>query len=403
MSSLIRAFIVGSLAAALPMQGVYAPIPENPEQIAAQEKGDKHLTVTVKAGLAHDSNLFGAASNEVGTAVWTLAPRAAFNVSHGKTFMSASYGLTLDQFDNRPGDKLLDSHDGVLRLAHKFSEATTIDLNDSLMVTRNPESLLAGVKLNTDQSFTRNQVDGKLVTPVVSERISVAAKLRSVFYEYRDAALGRNLDRIENLYGISADYQGIVSKKLKTVAEYRHQDVYYSKLGESKNKASEYVMGGFDYDVEGKLSLSGRLGVEWRSRAAERSTNSPYAEFSAKYDYDKNKSFLSGGFGYALEETSDTARFNDTKVYRGFVNLQHWLTAHLAGSASLTYEPSSLQGRRGQVNVDEKSLRSGVSLSFLPTKNWTLSASFDFDRVRSDDVNRNLDRKRYGLNAVYTF
>ena len=79
------------------------------------------------------------------------------------------------------------------------------------------------------------------------------------------------------------------------------------------------------------------------------------------------------------------------------------MTAHLAGSASLTYEPSSLQGRRGQVNVDEKSLRSGVSLSFLPTKNWTLSASFDFDRVRSDDVNRNLDRKRYGLNAVYTF
>jgi hypothetical protein len=161
-------------------------------------------------------------------------------------------------------------------------------------------------------------------------------------------------------------------------------------------------MGGIDYDWARKLSLSGRLGVEWRSREAERGTTAPYAEFSAKYNYTE-KSFLLGGFGYTLEETSDTARFNDTKVYRAFVSVQHSFTALIVASASLTHEPSTLQGRRSQVNVDEKSLRSGAALSYLPTKNWTVSASIDFDRVRSDDRNRNLDRTRLGLNAVYTF
>ncbi len=374
------------------MRGVYAPIPE-------QEQG-KDLVIKAKVGLAHDSNLFGAASGAVSTAVWTLAPHATYNASlTAQTFFSAAYGLTLDQFDNRPGDKLLDSHEASVRLAHAFSKSTTIDLNESLSVTRNPESLLAGVKLNTDQSFTRNQLDGRFSTPI-NAKAEATVKVRSVYYEFRDAALGRSLDRIENLYGLSANYA--LLPEAKAVAEFRHQDVYYTKEGEMKNKSSEYLMGGVDYEVARKLSLSGRLGVEWRSRTAERDTTSPYAEFTAKYDY-AEKSFLLGGFGYSIDETSDTARFNDSKAYKGFVSIQHSVTALIVASGSLTYEPATLQGRRGQANVDEKTVRTGAALSYLPTKNWLISASVDYDRARSDDAVRNLSRTRVGVSAVYSF
>ncbi len=392
MSPFLRASIIGALATALPMQGVYAPIPE-------QDQG-KVLTISAKAGLTHDDNLFGAASNAVSSTIWTFAPHAAYNTSvTDQTFLSAAYGLTLDRFDNRPGDKLLDSHDATLRIAHAFTKTTTVDVNESLLITRNPESLLAGVKLNTDQSFTRNQVDGRLETPITA-KAALTAKVRSAYYKFREGALGRNLDRIENLYGLAADYA--VLPEVKAVAEYRHQDVYYSKQGEVKNKASEYLMGGVDYDVARKLSLSGRLGLEWRKREAERNTTAPYAEFSAKYNY-AEKSFLLGGFGYTIEETSDTVRFNDTKVYRAFASIQHSITALIVGSASLNYEPATLQGRRGQANVDENSVRGGVALSYLPNKNWTISTNFDYDRVRSDDVTRKLQRTRVGLSAVYAF
>jgi hypothetical protein len=392
MLSTYRAIIVSALAAALPLRAVYAPIPE-------QDLG-KDLKISVKAGLAHDSNLFGAARSEVSTAVWTLAPRVSYTTSlTDQTFLSASYGLTLDQFDQRPGDKLLDSHDAALRLAHAFTKTTTIDVSETLMVTRNPESLLAGVKLNTDQSFTRNQLDGRFTTPL-GTKLTVTTKARSVLYEYRDASLGRNLDRVENIFGVAGDYA--VLPEIKAVVEYRHQDVYYTKLGETKNKRSDYLMAGADYEVARKLSLIGRLGTEWRSRSTERSTTAPYVEFSGKYDYTE-KSFLLGGFGYTLEETSDTARFNDTKVYRGFLTVQHAVTALITASASLTYEPSSLQGRRGQANVDEKTMRSGTALTYLPTKNWAVSATLDYDRVRSDDAARSMARTRIGVSAVYSF
>jgi hypothetical protein len=387
-----RALIIGGLMAALPLWAAYAPIPE-------QEQG-KDLVMSVKGGLSYDSNIFGAATDERESAIWTVAPRLTYNTSlTAQTFFSAGYGLTLDRFDKRPGDKLLDSHEASVRLAHAFSKATTIDLNNLFLVSRNPESLLPGQTLNTNQSFTRNQFDGRFVTPL-TPKVGMTAKLRAVLFDYHDSLLGRSLDRTEALYGVSADYA--ILPEVKGVAELRHQDVFYRKLGETKNKRSNYLMGGIDYDVARKVSLSGRLGAEWRERKGESDTTAPYAEISTKYTYTE-KSFVAAGYAYTLEETSDPARFTDTKVHRLFANVQHSLTALIVASGSLTYEPSTLQGRRGTPDISEKNLRSGVAISYLPTKNWTLTAGYDYDRVRSDDASRKLERQRIALSALFTF
>jgi hypothetical protein len=395
-----RAFVAGGLVAALPLRAVYAPIPE-------QEQG-KDLTVSVRAGISYDTNLFGAppasaipgSNGPLESTIWTLAPRAVYNASvTDQTFLAAAYALTLDKFANRPGETLLDSHDLSLRVAHAFTKTTNVDVTEAFMLSRNPEALLAGLPLSPDQSFKRNQLDGRFVTPV-NAKATIAVKVRSVYYQYRNATLGRSLDRIENIYGVSADYG--VLPEVKAVAEYRHQDVYYRKLGEDKNKRSDYLMAGVDYELAKKLSLSGRVGSEWRQRSAERSTTAPYAEISGKYDYAQD-SFAIFGYAYTLEETSDVARFNDSKVNRLFVNVQHSLTKLIVASGSLTYEPSQLQGRRGVPNADETTVRGGLALSFLPTKNWTFSANYDYDRVTSDLPERAMRRERFGANASFTF
>lgn len=399
MTTTPRALLIGGLLlAALPLRAVYAPVPE-------QEQG-KDLVTVLRAGVSYDSNLFGAATDEVDSMIFTVSPRVAYNASlTAKTFFAASYGATIDYFENRPGDKLLDSHDAMVRLAHAFSPATTIDLTDLLMLSRNPESALAGigtlpgVTLNPDQSFTRNQLDGRFATPLHPKAV-LTLKARSVFYKYRNDAVGRSLDRFENLYGASADYAFLPEVKL--VAEYRRQEVFYRKLGEIKNKDSDYVMAGADYFVARKVSFSGRLGNEWRRRDAEASTQSPYVELSGKYDF-AEKSYLVGGYVYTLEETSDTTRFTDSKVHRMFVNAQKALTALIAASASITYETATLQGRRGFSHLDEDTVRCGAGLSYLPTKNWTVSASYDHDRVFSQDAPRDLKRNRIGLSGSYTF
>lgn len=387
-----RVLILGGLCAALPALAVYAPIPE--------QGAEKDLKVSVRAGLSHDSNIFGSATQAVDSIVWTLAPRIDYTASlTAQTFVSAAYGLTLDRFDDRPGDRLIDSHDVSLRLAHAFSKATTLDLNESYVVSRNPESLLAGVPLNTDQSFTRNQLDGRFSTPL-SPKTGLTLKGRSTYYKYRNDALGRNLDRSETLLGVASEHALV--PELKLVGEYRFQDVSYRRAGDLKDKTSNYLMAGADYAVAQKTSVSGRLGFERRSRDGERDLTAPYVEVSAKHDY-APKSYLAGGYGYTVEETSDIVRFTDAKVHRIFGSVQHALTALVVASGSVTYEPSQLQGRRGVADIDEKTLRAGVALTYLATKNWTATATLDRDRVRSDDPVRQLSRTRVAVGATFSF
>src|SRR5204862_554631 len=108
----------------------------------------------------------------------------------------------------------------------------------------------------------RNQLDGRLDTPL-APKVGMTVKARSVLYDYHNAVLGRSLDRTENLYGVAANYA--ILPEVKGVGEYRHQDVFYRKQGrELKNKHSEYLVGGADYFVAKKMSVSGRLGAEWR-------------------------------------------------------------------------------------------------------------------------------------------
>jgi hypothetical protein len=387
-----RAILGGGLLAFAPVRAAYAPIPD-PEHA-------RDLTLALRTGISHDSNLFGAASNEVSSAIFTVSPRGAYNGSvTSQTFVTAAYAVTLDYFENRPGKKLLDSHDLNLRVAHQFSPVTTIDVNNLFMISRNPESLLAGVPLNPDQSFQRNQFDARFDT-APRAKAGVTVKARSIYYDYRNATLGRSLDRIENLYGVAADYA--VLPEIKAVAEYRHQQVFYRRLGETKDKDSDFLMAGVDYDVAQKLSASTRLGVEFRRRSAERDTTAPYAEVSAKYDYAR-ASYIVGGYGYTFDESSDTARFTDMQVHRFFVSVQHSITALIVGSASIGFEPSQLKGRRGMTDVDEDTSRFGVAVSYLPTRNWRLSTSFDYDRVNSDDPARGMKRERAALHASYTF
>src|SRR5688572_31109404 len=128
MKNFSRALLLGGLVAALPVRAAYAPIPE-------QDQG-KDLTVSVKGGVSWDSNLFGAATGAVDSMIYSLSPRVSYNRSlTDQTFMSAGYGLTVDHFTDRPGDKTLDSHDLNLRLAHAFTKSTTIDINETYMIS----------------------------------------------------------------------------------------------------------------------------------------------------------------------------------------------------------------------------------------------------------------------------
>lgn len=371
---------------------VYAPIPE-------QEQG-KALTFKLGASVYHDSNIFGGATGEISSMVYNFMGAIAYNGSiDDQTFASASYELSNDHIIDRPGSKDLTSHTLNARLAHSFSADSNLDLSAGYNIAKNPQSLLAGIALNTDQSFKRGQLDARYTTSA-GQKTGIIAKYRYINFNYDNATLGANLDRTEHLLGLEGNFALLPQTKL--VGEYRYQKIGYDSGSATKDKSSNFLMGGVDYNPGKNLLMSGRVGFEARQRDAAPNTTTPYVELSSRYTFAES-SFLAAGYTYTIEEPSDVARFTDTKVNRIFVNLQHHLTATISASGSLTYEPSQLQGRGTQKNLDEKTTRFGLGLTWLPTKNWTISATYDLDDVNSDDANRGQNRSRYGVNARFTF
>ena len=372
---------------------IYAPIPE-------QEQG-KPLTYKLGASVYHDSNIFGGATGEISSMVYRFSGAVSYNGSiDDQTFATASYEISNDHIVDRPGAKNLTSHALNARLAHSFSPDTNIDLTAGYNIAKNPESLLAGIPLNTDQSFKRGQLDARYTT-ALGQKTGLVTKYRFINFSYDNASLGANLDRSEHLFGLEGSYALLPETKL--VAEYRRQSIGYDTGGNTKDKDSNFLMAGVDYSPGENLLVTGRAGFEARQREAAPDSTAPYVELSSRYTY-ADGSFLAAGYTYTIEEPSDVVNYTDTNVNRFFVNLQHRLTGNLTASGSLTYEPSQLQGRPAvHADTDEKTTRFGLGLSWQPTKNWSVSGTCDLDDVNSDDVNRGQNRSRYGVSARYTF
>jgi hypothetical protein len=380
------------LLGVLPAYAVYAPIPE-------QEQG-KALSFRLGASVYHDSNIFGAATGAVSSLVYNVSPGVAFNSSiTDQTFLSLTYDLSLDHMVDRPGSKDLTSHSFSARLAHQFSQSSNLDLTDAYQISKNPQSLLNGIPLNGDQSLKRNEFDARY-TGAAGAKTGFVVKYRNIDLQFDNAVLATSLDHTEQLAGVELNHALLPETKL--AGEYRYQDISYGTGGANKNKRSNFLLAGVDYNPGEKLTTTARVGFESRSRESERSSTAPYAELTGRYAYAPG-SFLAGGYTYTYEESSDVIRFTDTKVNRFFVNLQHRLSALVTASGSLDYEPSVLQGRRGFANLDETTTRFGLGISWLPNKNWTISATYDLDKVSSDDPNRDQDRGRYGVSARVTF
>jgi predicted porin len=291
------------------------------------------------------------------------------------------------------------SHALEARVAHSFSQSSVLDVTDRYSYNQNPEALLNGTPVNTDQTLESNEFDGRY-TFAPTEQLGMVLKARSVYYDYTNPFLSDLLNRFENLYGLEFDYT--MDPRLKLAGEYRHQDVDYSNDPSQNNKHSDFLMAGFDYAVGPQLTSSIRVGGEYRQRAGLSSETTPYVEISGKYDYAKG-SFVSVGYTYSLEETSNPALFSDEKLNRMFVNVQHAFSPLIVGSASFDYEPAALNGRNGQADINEDSTHTGAALTYLPAKNWTVTASYDYDFVDSGISNRGMNRSRVGISTKVQF
>ncbi|MDF9826272.1 hypothetical protein M2447_000348 [Ereboglobus sp. PH5-10] len=394
LSSLLIA-CAGLLLAANYARAVYAPIPE-------VEQG-RLLTAYLSAGYYYDSNIFGAAKGEIESIVFQAQPTIVANISASQqTFLSASYQLSMDYLENRPDDKLLASHSISGRVAHAFTPRLEGELSDSFQIVKNPESLLPGIGggvANPDQSYKYNQLDGKLAYNI-SKRVGLKGKARTMHMSYDNDYLSEDLDRAEYLVGVEA--VRLSRENLQFSAEYRYKAIRYDEHGSLKNKDSHFLFAGADYALTKRTAYTARLGIEALFRRNGGDSALPYVELGVKHDY-SDLSFISAGYTFSAQESSNVIRYTDMYTHHFFVNVQHALNRRFIVSCMTDWQPSQLNGRSNIPDIDESNLKVGGALTYTFKEKWSASLTCDYDYVHSDDSGRNLERVRFGLRARWVF
>lgn len=377
------------------LHAVYAPIP-------LQEQG-KALTFSLEVGEYYDSNIFGANTGRIESFVTQVTPRVDANYSlSDQSFLSAYYELQYMYFDSRPGDKNLFNNRLGLDFDHTFSEALFLSVSDDFGVIDNPQSaIVTGTPIQTDQSYISNFLQGELTwqaTPV----IAIINKYRNSYWDYDDSTLATQLDRMEHLYGLELDYDYLPDWTL--VGEYRLKYNDYRNNALPKDSLSNFLLAGFDYQSSEQLSLLARAGVDFRDRDATSNETAPYGELTAVYQY-APRSFVSGAFTYGIFETTDTTQFLDSEDAIFIINTESYVTDFIVLSGAVTFQYSTLQQRPGNGIGDaiEKTWRLGAGVSYLPTPNWAVILTYDYDFVNSQVVTRNQVRNRVGISGRYTF
>lgn len=393
-SRILITAMITSLAASS-ARAVYAPIPD-------VEKG-RLLTLYLEAGTYYDTNIFGSPADNVESQVFQLQPTAVFNMSASNTtFLTGSYKLSLDYFDNRPGDKMLDSHSLFVRAAHMFSPRFEGEFSDAFQIQKNPATLMPGVAAASipDQSYTYNQFDGK-VRYNIDPRNGLKGKLRVSNFWYDNSVLADALDHDEWLIGL--EWVRLARKELQACAEVRFRAVRYATEGNLKDKDSYFLLAGADYVVGRGLAFSGRLGGEALQRKDGGDDLLPYVELGVKQDW-RDRGFISGGYTVSVQESSNIHAYTDMYVHRFFVNAQRLLAKNITLAGAFDWQPGRLNGREHvAADINEDAIKAGVSLTFSTSRHWSFSFTCDYDKVNSEDPNRELERTRLGISGRWVF
>lgn len=375
---------------------VYAPIPP-------LEQGQA-ITVTAEAALIYDDNIFGAPSGEVESWVLRVSPKVEYNHSlSDNSFLSASYRLDGMFYDSRPTDDTLFNHEFAGRVFYAFDENSELRVSNTLSFIDSPVSLRPlGGTFQTDQSLKQNVFNARL-TGNLSETIGLTGKLRHLYLSYDQTALANLLDREEWMLGLEAFYRS--TETTKFVGELRFVDVDYD-VAQAVDSQSILLLGGVDYEVSQRTSLTTRVGIERRDRrlATSKDTNF-FGELAAVHRYAQG-SYFSTGIRVSTTDTDATSDYADQDGRMIFLNVQHMVSGNIYVSSSISYELADLNPRAdrpGLAGIDDKFLRLGLAATYLITDNFSVTASLDIDRFRSDASFREQDRTRFGISARYAF
>jgi hypothetical protein len=369
---------------------------------------------------------------------YEVKPSVSLNLPLENTFIGLSYEYSLQYYEDRA--KYDQSHKFDGRLDHSFSERYRVELNESFVMSREPEVLApsgggaVSFPLRTEGDNIRNQ-GGATFYAQMTELLGLEIGYGNTFYDYKQdgafidasgnvvASRSGLLDRDEHLASLNLRWKAM--PETEAIFGYQFGLVNFSSreaIGTSTNgigdpepvhsdirdARSHYLYVGADHRFNPQLNGSIRLGGQYNDYYHEgRHSLNPYADASLTYLYQPGSS-IQAGVSHTrtrtdiatVESGSDVT--SDQEVTSAYASINHAITPSLLGSLLLRGQRGTFFGGTADGDVEWLFL-SGVNFAYTINPHLLAEAGYNFDYLRSQQPGRDYHRNRVyiGIRATY--
>lgn len=409
--------------------------------VLAAESDAKPLSLSLGLKGFYDDNIFSRPSGpeKADSFGIQLTPSIGYKIKEEATTVSLSYTLDAKWYERRSRDSFGSGGNVVQKsdpwdyahyikflAAHKFSDTFSLEATDSFAITTEPQEFLSGQIARSKSDALINNAGIKSDIGL-SELFGLEFAYKNNLYDYSDPGYKAVLNRMENIPSIDLRYK--INPTLFGILGYRYKDVAYDKAqtlfvqpngspvySDARDSSSHFVYGGADYQANPTLSFSARVGAEFTDYSnlkkynlqGSDSSTSPYADFSAKWKFQKD-SYVQGGIRHQLNATDalypTTVSATSSSIILNqestllYAVVGHNLTPALRASVSGQYQDSVFKG--GTYDGKSESFYGiGLSLSYAINTYLSAEASYFYDKLSAADAVA-LESRGYSRNRVF--
>lgn len=364
-----------------------------------------------------------------------VKPGASINLPLDRTLLEASYDFTLDFYENRPEQKIDQTHRFETRLNHKFSSRYDVDVSDVFEISDQPavpsQTQVANVLGRLNASNTRNRAAIEftgLQTPV----LGWMAGYGNDFTDYRALSYSQSLDSMENSLHVDArwftttrtmwftgyrigfiDYTGPTASfiSVDTNSAVGVTNVTLESVSPTiKNALTHTFYFGSEQDLGTRLEAKWRIGVSYADYYnRNEATWVPYLDGTVTYTYGRYNTIQLGaninryptdtGIGDEDETTLDVLAFNI------FTALNHRFTSRITGSVQINYQRLIFNGGIQDGYADNYYAIS-LGANYKIREYLWATASYSYSTLRSERIGAkgfNYDKNRISIGVRATF
>jgi len=348
-----------------------------------------------------------------------VIPSVSVNLPLDQTYIGASYTYSMKYYEDRDDDSVDQMHDFNLKLDHQFNPRFNLKASESFIYSQEPELVDPNAILLRQDSEGFHNIAIVDFTGLLTERVGFGVGYQNNWFDYQQSGDGSRsalLDRVEQYIHLDARY--LVRENLTALAGYQFGTVHYTAgdalsyydpnglQSDDRDSTSHYFYVGGDGSVSERLTLSGRLGVQYTDfDELDETSTSPYVDISATYNYLPGSSFRVGvrhfrnstdQIGSSLDPVTDQ---ESTAVY-GLID--HRITSRLQGQLFGQYQHGEFNG--GSLDKqDDNIFLVGVNLNYMINEYLSAEAGYNYDKLNTDISGRSFTRNRVflGLKARY--